>query len=474
MVSIFESIDREVNHNLKFWNGPDEISLKVLEEKKIFSENLNFLMPNGSWKQRKVILTRTSMYYIGKKKEQPKKMAIVTWKKLEPFTEASIFEERYGFRLIQGGVFQDFYTKTPDDLEEWLSWLSKVAILSDLEEDYVIIKEIGIGNSAKVYLAQDIQELKEYAIKSINKEAIISNSRSISALINEIKVMRRLNHPFLITLYRVYENEKYIHLILDYVPGGDLFHRILEKNIFPEDKASIFMRNLLEAMDYMHSMNVVHRDLKPENILMLNDKSDFEFKIADFGLACDATEEQLLRCGSPGYVAPEILKKRSYGKKVDIFSAGIILYVILSSRAPFYGKTTREILVRNKECKLYFQDKYWKNVSQEGIDCVLILTDSNPETRPSARLALKHAWFNMVHKSKVYIQPLLIPDHEDRTNEAVISDVFMKRMNDKRKSCDSSPKERIEEEEKLNENLMNKNAKDLLSRLRVADKALNK
>ena len=116
---------------------------------------------------------------------------------------------------------------------------------------------------------------------------------------------------------------------------------------------------ITHGVKHLHSFGIIHRDLKPENILFKNNETH-EPVIVDLGLATLESEHEFLfpRCGTPGYVAPEILKKKSYGKKVDVFSAGIILYVILSSRAPFYGKTAREILLRNKECKLYFQDKY--------------------------------------------------------------------------------------------------------------------
>ena len=477
MVSIFEIVDREVNHNLKFWNTPDELSAQNIAENKLHEGELLFLMPDNSWKTRTVILTDTRLYYTDKSSNAPKKMAVIIWKKLEPFTEENEKEERFGFRLVQGGIYQDFYTITPEILEGWLDKLSRIVILNDLEDDFAILKEIGSGNYAKVYLAQDVHELKEYAVKSINKSAIWSSSRSTAALISEINVMKKLHHPFLVTLHKVYENDKFVHLILDYVPGGDLFHRIVERNIFDEKTASRFMKNLLEAVDYMHSLNIVHRDLKPENILMVNTECDFDFKIADFGLACQSSENELLRCGSPGYVAPEILKKAAYGKKVDIFSTGIILYVILSSRAPFYGKNANEILIRNKECKIYFQDKYWKNISKEGIDCVLKLTESNPDKRPSAREALRHLWLGMSH-NKLNRDTLVIPKSASvEQSEIGISAELMRRFNESR----TRPQEQLfkpkphEEEKKANElpKPVTKINKNPLSRLREADSALN-
>ena len=433
-------------------------------ERKTHSSILQFLTPSGSFKERKVVLTSSRIYKI--KHETPSKMSIVTWKRLEAFCEASDQEERFGFRLAQGGIFQDFYAKTPKELEEWLDALSKVAVLTDLEEDYAIIKEIGCGTYAKVYLAQDVQDHKQYAVKSISKEAVLSSNRTATALISEIHIMRRLDHPFLLKLHKVYENDKFIHLILDYLPGGDLFHRIIEKSNFTEDDSIKFMKNLLEALDYMHSQNYIHRDLKPENILMTRLDCDYEFKIADFGLASECKEEQLLRCGSPGYVAPEILKKMNYGKKVDIFSAGIILYVILSSRAPFFGKTPNEILMRNKECKIYFQDRYWKNVSKEGIDCVLRLTDSDPESRPTARDALNHPWFLTCQDTRPRLSLLPVPEQDG----VGISAELMRRMN--RQRGPDGVIRREDEEKKISEvqrTNMNQNAKNLLSKLRDLD-----
>ena len=478
MSSIFESIDREVNQTLKFWNALDELHIQDSTERKIHESPLLFLMPNGSWKTRNVILTSTRIYYTSKDSKKPKKMAVIIWKKLEPFTEESEQEERFGFRLIQAGIYQDFYTKTPDQLEEWLDKLSRVVILNDIEDDYIMIREIGSGNYAKVHLAQDIQEHKEFAVKSIDKEAILTSTRSVSALISEIGVMRKLNHPNLITLYRVYENQKSVHLILDYVPGGDLFHRIIERNKFTEETAAKFMKNLMEVLTYMHSMNIVHRDLKPENILMTNLDNDWEFKIADFGLACESKDEQVLRCGSPGYVAPEILKKKTYGKKVDIFSAGIILYVLLSSRAPFYGKTANEILLRNKECKIYFQDKYWKTVSKEGIDFVLALTDSDPESRPTSAEALKHRWLYLNHNSTIKTESLAVPEKETSHSNIGISSELMRRFNKNRE--ESSPSmakmKRDEVEEKISQaakaNAL-KIAKNVRAKLMDADSALH-
>ena len=471
MASLFETADHDSNPSSEFWKQPDEHAILDCETKKVKSGLVKFFDSSGKIKEKILVLTPGKLYTC--KENKPARMAEIYWKRLEAFSEENAEDQRYGFRLVQRGVFQDFYVKTAQELESWIDCLSSFVILTDLEEDFTVIKEIGSGNYGKVYLAHDCQDQKEFAVKSICKQAIVASARSTVALISEIKIMRRLSHPALIKLHRVYETAEHVHLILDYVQGGDLFQRIQHKSCYSEADAAQFMRSLLEALDYIHSHNYIHRDLKPENILLVRQEDDVKFKIADFGLACECREDQVQRCGSPGYVAPEILKKRNYGKKCDVFSAGIILYILLSYRAPFFGKSTNEILVRNKECKIYFQDKYWKHVSREGIDCVLRLTDPDPESRPTAREALKHPWLSLanackVKNSAVYASPALRTE-----KDSGISAELMRRMNRARGgevvAARGETVKGVSEEQR---NAVNQNAKNLLSKLRAFDTGL--
>jgi serine/threonine protein kinase len=469
MASLFEQADFECNPSDFFWKNVDESAFQDCDQKTLKSGVINFFDSSGKNKKKTLHLTPGKLYL--KKKSSPNQVVDLYWKRLEAFSEENDEDKRFGFRLTQRGIFQDFYLTSSKDLESWLDALSPFVLLSDLEEDFTIIKEIGRGNYAKVFLAHESDSQQEFAVKSISKQAILASSRSTSALISEIKIMRELTHPFLIKLHKVYETSESVHLILDYMRGGDLFQRIQMKNSYSEENSAFFMRNLLQAVDFIHSNHYVHRDLKPENILMESWENDFLFKIADFGLAAECKEDCVQRCGSPGYVAPEILKKRNYGKKCDIFSAGVILYVLLSGRAPFAGKTTNEILIRNKECKIYFQDKYWKHVSREGIDCVLRLTEPDPENRPSAKHALKHPWLTLAFPEKSRnIEPVKSPQEKN----AGISAELMKRMNKMRGnhhgfSGQVEGFKAVNEEQRRN---INQNAKNLLLKLRNADTAI--
>ena len=143
------------------------------------------------------------------------------------------------------------------------------------------------------------------------------------------------------------------------------------------------MKNMLEALNYMHENKVVHRDLKPENLILASKKNDHDLRIADFGLASFVKDGELLklRCGSPGYVAPEILQDVGYNEMSDIFSAGVILYVLLTGRPAFRGYNLNEILVKNKNAEVEYPAKYWNKISVKAKDLVSKMLEKDPEKR---------------------------------------------------------------------------------------------
>ena len=474
MSSIFEEIDQQANPTLSFWSPLESYVLQDITENHLYTSKVKILKPEGRWKVRTIILTTRCIYYCRKDTNSPKVMSIIKWKKIEAFTEENLVEERYGFKLGHLYAFQEFYTDTMESLETWLLKLSSVAIMSEFDDDYAVIRDIGKGNYASVVLAQDLETRKDFAVKVINKEEMQKKSRGISAVISEIEIMRKVSHPNLVTLHRIYENDEFVYLILDYVEGGDLFHRIQKKERLTETIASKLIANLLEGLHYLHSLAIVHRDIKPENILLLSTEIDYELKICDFGLACLEGHDQALRCGSPGYVAPEILLKRSYNTKVDIFSAGIILYIILSGRAPFYGKTSNEILIKNKECRLQFHGKYWGHISQEGIDFLLKLTDPDPDSRFTAEQALRHPWLHLTERSNAMtlLAPCIDLGLTAGSPESGASFGLIQRANDRREiGAQVIPSIPKIPEEGLQESL---SAKRLLHKLRKDDSHITK
>lgn len=172
--------------------------------------------------------------------------------------------------------------------------------------------------------------------------------------------MRCYNSPFLLKLFETHETTNSIYFILDVVRGGELFDRIRLKRTFNEFELKEVIRNLLLALEHLHDLNIIHRDLKPENLLLKSEESDTDIILADFGLATKLTDISILfkRCGTPGFVAPEVLKYKEgeemYTTKCDIFSAGVILYILITGKQPFEGKDFKTIVKNNKEANIDF------------------------------------------------------------------------------------------------------------------------
>lgn len=146
---------------------------------------------------------------------------------------------------------------------------------------------------------------------------------------NEIQILRQCEHPNIIKLFEVYESDNYIYLVQNVLRGGELFDTIIKIGNFSERNAAKITHQLLSALEYIHSKGIMHRDIKPENLILVDKSDDMQIKLADFGLAAYTSDDLLFkRCGTPGYVAPEILEDQVYDSKVDVFSSGVILYIL--------------------------------------------------------------------------------------------------------------------------------------------------
>jgi serine/threonine protein kinase len=325
----------------------------------------------------------------------PKKYTKLNWKTMEPFIETKQHKTVYGFRL---GV-KDFYVDTAQELETWMHHLSKVCILNDIEEDFVMIKVLGTGSTSTVYLAESLDSRKEYAVKCINKKNVFSHRAGLDNLINEIQILQTIKHPNIVELFHVYEGTQNVYLVMEYLPRGDLHKTLAQKKKFSEDFCIKFAKSLLETLSYLHSKNIVHRDLKLENIIMTS-YPNCQFKIIDFGLAYFNYSSQTAKCGSPGYLAPEMLSEKTYSEKIDVFSAGVVLYIIISGKHPFQASSTDKILKKNIECKY----KTIKNVSKCALNAIQCMMEQNPADRPSALEMLNNPWL-CINKEEICSLP---------------------------------------------------------------------
>eukprot|EP01092_Planopodium_desertum_P003606 TRINITY_DN16666_c0_g1_i4.p1 TRINITY_DN16666_c0_g1~~TRINITY_DN16666_c0_g1_i4.p1 ORF type:complete len:278 (-),score=68.07 TRINITY_DN16666_c0_g1_i4:70-813(-) len=206
--------------------------------------------------------------------------------------------------------------------------------------------------------------------------------------------MKKVNHRNIIKLKAVFEDPKKVYLVMELVTGGELFDRIVEKGSYSERDAAVLVAKIVDAIANLHEQKIAHRDLKPENLLLKSKKSDTSVKIADFGLSRMIDEKAMMQtaCGTPGYVAPEVLKATGYGEEVDMWSIGVIAYILLCGFPPFYGDTIPEIFEQIMAADFEYPDDYWKGISKSAKDFINKLLVVDPKKRLTARDALSHPW----------------------------------------------------------------------------------
>jgi len=260
---------------------------------------------------------------------------------------------------------------------------------------YYIHQELGSGAFSVVKLATHKETHQKVAVKIVSKKKL--TEEDAASLKTEIELLDNLNHPHIIKLFQVFDDETDFYIVTELVEGGELFDRIVSKTHYSEAEARDLVRLFLETMAYMHESDVVHRDLKPENLLLTSEKDDADIKIADFGFAKRITQlaPDETACGTPGYVAPEILRGDPYGAEVDIWSMGIIVYVLLAGYPPFYDDDQKRLFRKIKEGKYYFHDDYWSHVSPEAMDLIRKMLCVPQKERWTARQLLSHPWITM-------------------------------------------------------------------------------
>eukprot|EP00602_Paraphysomonas_sp_CaronLab_P005513 CAMPEP_0185023902 /NCGR_PEP_ID=MMETSP1103-20130426/6506_1 /TAXON_ID=36769 /ORGANISM="Paraphysomonas bandaiensis, Strain Caron Lab Isolate" /LENGTH=438 /DNA_ID=CAMNT_0027556691 /DNA_START=177 /DNA_END=1493 /DNA_ORIENTATION=+ len=218
-----------------------------------------------------------------------------------------------------------------------------------------------------------------------------------------------MDHPNIIRLVDVFEDDKYLHLVTELCTGGELFDRIIEKTKsaeghYSEQDAATIIKSVLNAIEYCHHVhNICHRDLKPENFLFATPESDSELKIIDFGLSRydDEIEHMSTKVGTPYYIAPEVLSRGKYDKECDLWSIGVVCYVLLCGYPPFYGDTDAEIFASVKKGEFDFPSPDWDDISSQAKQFIRACLKTDASKRPTAREALEHPWFTVASQSSV-------------------------------------------------------------------------
>jgi len=252
-------------------------------------------------------------------------------------------------------------------------------------------EKIGEGGFSVVVKGTQKSTGKTFAVKKIKKSLVEGDD--IKLLRREIHIMKKVDHPNILKLFEVYESEKKFYLVMELVSGKELFDKIVERGQYSEKDASNIVKQIVSAVAYLHDNGIAHRDLKPENILSAGADDQEIVKIADFGFSKNFDDEKLMTsCGSPGYVAPEVLTCESYDNSVDMWSVGVIIYILLCGYPPFYADNAPALFKKIMDVQYDFDDPSWDDVSSNAKDLIKNLLVKDPKKRFTAKQCLAHAW----------------------------------------------------------------------------------
>ncbi|CAK59617.1 unnamed protein product (macronuclear) [Paramecium tetraurelia] len=302
----------------------------------------------------------------------------------------------YGLKFIQN----TYHIEVFGQIQQWNQELKKYCIQTNLKSKYTIGKKLGTGSFADVYLIIHNVSKQEFAVKIFDKT---SSKFDLTCIKQELHILRQMDHPNTSHIIEAYESSKYLYLIQEFYKYGSLYDYLLKTEI-PEDDAIKTTYKLLEALISIHSKGILHRDIKPENILLRKPNLE-DIVISDFGLAVyynDNGRYKHQRAGTPGNIAPEILKDQNYDYKVDVYGLGMVLYQMLTSKqSPFYNKNYQKMLSENQEGYIdYSQIK----ASSQTINLLTKMLDPDPLTRYTAQQAKQDQAFKKYNRQTIIIK----------------------------------------------------------------------
>ncbi|XP_051240622.1 calcium/calmodulin-dependent protein kinase type II delta 2 chain isoform X7 [Dicentrarchus labrax] len=268
-----------------------------------------------------------------------------------------------------------------------------LTICTRFTDEYQLFEELGKGAFSVVRRCIKISSGQEYAAKIINTKKL--SARDHQKLEREARICRLLKHPNIVRLHDSISEEGFHYLVFDLVTGGELFEDIVAREYYSEADASHCIQQILESVHHCHVNGIVHRDLKPENLLLASKLKGAAVKLADFGLAIEVQGDQQAWfgfAGTPGYLSPEVLRKDPYGKPVDMWACGVILYILLVGYPPFWDEDQHRLYQQIKAGAYDFPSPEWDTVTPEAKDLINKMLTINPSKRITAAEALKHPW----------------------------------------------------------------------------------
>jgi len=259
----------------------------------------------------------------------------------------------------------------------------------NIKEQYFFEKKLGSGGYGAVYLAKNKQTGAKVAVKAMQKGKIAD----YQSFKNEISILRGLDHPNIIKLHETWETDRICFLITELCEGGELFYHITKRKHLTESQAALIMRQAFYALCYLHNNKICHRDIKPENFLLYKEDDESHIKLIDFGLAKRVSRDEVMNApnGTPYYIAPEVLKG-SYTTQCDNWSMGVVMFIMLSGKPPFGGRSNKEIIESVLKGNYNIQTPVWQQISNGAKDLIQQLLHREADMRLTASEAYDHPW----------------------------------------------------------------------------------
>ncbi|XP_065888605.1 calcium/calmodulin-dependent protein kinase type II delta chain-like isoform X2 [Dysidea avara] len=266
--------------------------------------------------------------------------------------------------------------------------------MSTFSEAYELKEELGRGAFSIVKRCVRLHDGVHLAAKIVNIQKLSSRERQ--KLEREARICKLLKHPNIVYLHEVLIDNGFHYMIFDLVTGGELFDEVVAREFYSEKDASRCMQEVLNSIQFCHHNCIVHRDLKPENLLLSSKSKDAVTKLADFGLAVELNDPNQVEwfgyAGTPGYLSPEVVNKEKYGKAIDMWACGVILYILLVGYPPFWHDDQKKLYQQIKTAKYDFPSPEWDTVSQDAKNLIKIMLELDPSQRITAEDALRHPW----------------------------------------------------------------------------------
>ena len=311
----------------------------------------------------------------------------------------------YGLRIVKNHKYEDIVSRKLEDVELLLKYFFQYGVLSQFADNHTQIFGIGAGKFAKVFKVERNSDKKQFAVKVYDTRKLYKENQT-KWVIYEIMRLRELDSPYCMKLHEIYEGRNYVYCVNEFLAGGEFIDQITKRKSLTEIEALKIIKVVLKGVAYQDSMHQVHRDIKPPNIVLRKEDDLFDLVLVDFGFAIkyediDLNNNEIPFCvGTPGYVAPEMMRGKNYDSRADVFSCGSMFYLMLTYTPPFYASNKEEIVERNRKCDPDFSFNHWfghnYDYNERTIDLLKKMMMKDPKHRIRAMDALKHPAFDQI------------------------------------------------------------------------------